>query len=150
MTQLENLSVKANFIKFLPANLGKLNQLKRLYLDDNVIEFLNLDGTHLCSLKVLSVPGNKLQNLSPEFAGLRQYVTHKSPQLTKIRLEILDLSKNQFHSIPSFILQSLTELKRLKVSYNNLRSLPIAIRGLSKLQTLSCEGKHELVHWRLI
>lgn len=72
MLSLESLSVKSNFIKSLPANLSKLHQLKRLYLDDNVIETLNLDGGQLTSLTVLSVAGNKLSNLSPEVARLKQ------------------------------------------------------------------------------
>ena len=70
MPLLEVLSVKGNFLKFLPSNLSKLHKLKKLSLDDNNLEQLDLDGDQLTSLTYLSAAGNKLRSSPPSLVKL--------------------------------------------------------------------------------
>lgn len=121
MPLLEALSLKDNYIRFVPKTLNKLHYLRRLSLDDNLIEELELDGNQMPSLTSLSLTGNKLSALSPTFSTFSKYGEVVGFASYVTRLEILDLSNNQFWSLPNYLLLSLKSLKQLTAANNFLR-----------------------------
>ncbi|MEM9923344.1 MAG: COR domain-containing protein [Cyanobacteria bacterium P01_D01_bin.50] len=110
LTELDLSGVK---LTVLPAEIGKLTQLKKLILGKDEYDE---DGVYINTI------GNKLRELPKEIGLLNQ-------------LEELHIAKNQLSSLPAEIGQ-LTNLQSLNLSQNKLSSLPAEIGQLTNLKTL--------------
>jgi internalin A len=106
----------------IPAEIGKLINLKTFYLSSNQLTSLPPEIGKLSSLNTLYLKSNRLTSLPAEIA-----------QLTN--LNTLYLSNNQLPNLPPGIGQ-LTNLSALYLSNNRLTSLPPEIGKLNSLNTL--------------
>ena len=100
----------------VPAEIGRLSALRKLYLDGNQLTSVPAEIGQLKALTDLSLDGNQLTSLPAEIC-----------QLTS--LKVLELAANQLTSLPAEIWQ-LTSLLQLDLGRNQLRSVPVAIREL--------------------
>ena len=125
---LDYLSLKANSIKFIGKDvLSSLSNLEMLYLDSN-----NLTNTGLAlgtfsdaiSLKELTLSRNQLTAL---------------PENLPASLETLRIDRNRISDIPYSALQSLRNLVRLDISYNEIERSWIGFNHLRKLKSLNLE-----------
>ncbi|MEO1375700.1 MAG: COR domain-containing protein, partial [Cyanobacteria bacterium J06635_10] len=128
---LTELDLSGMKLTALPAEIGKLTQLKKLVLGKydqkngcigNNLRELPKEIGLLNQLEELQIAGNKLSSLPAEFG-----------QLTN--LQSLYLESNQLSSLPSEIGQ-LSSLQTLNLYQNRLSNLPAEIRQLSNLQSL--------------
>ncbi|CAK9171189.1 unnamed protein product [Ilex paraguariensis] len=106
---LTKLSVCHFSIRYLPPEIGCLNNLEYLDLSFNKMRSLPSEVTHLNALKLLKVANNKLVELPSALSSLQ-------------KLESLDLSNNKLTSLGSLELGSMHNLQRLYLQFNNLRS----------------------------
>ena len=100
----------------IPNNIGDLDYLRELNLDENLINNLPDNITDLDSLRILRLNKNLLNVLPDNIGGLTP-------------LEELYLSRNQLTSIPESI-GNLNNLKKLFIIENLLISLPATICDL--------------------
>ena len=100
----------------VPAEIGQLRSLERLYLNDNKLTSLPAEIGQLTSLEKLWLDDNQLTSVPAEIG-----------QLTS--LEKLYLRGNQLTSLPAEIGQ-LTSLKLLWLCRNQLTSVPVAVNEL--------------------
>ena len=122
-TKQTALNLNGRGITSLPQAIGKLTNLRELYLYDNELRSLPPEVGNLTNLKVLDLGGNQLGSLPIEFGKLTN--------LTK-----LWLYKNQISSLPDTI-GRLTDLEELWLQHNKLTSLPAATGKLTNLTWLS-------------
>lgn len=75
--KLETLNLSHNKLKALPASLCKILTLRRLYLNDNELDFEGIPSGigKLCNLETFSAANNRLEMI-PE--GLCRYVINIS------------------------------------------------------------------------
>ncbi|KAK1317015.1 hypothetical protein QJS10_CPA05g00948 [Acorus calamus] len=106
----------------IPMEIGRLINMQRLILADNVIERLPINLGKLQSVKVLILDGNRI-TLLPDELGLL------------IRLERLSVSGNLLNCLPETI-GSLRNLLLLNVSNNKLSSLPESIGSCFSMEEL--------------
>jgi Leucine-rich repeat (LRR) protein len=110
-----------NKIKGLPAEIGKLSNLKKLTLKDNVIEALPAEIGNLGQLRYLDVRGNLLAELPASITKLSN-------------LSALDLKGNELKELPNgfakLTLRDLNIAMNINVDYN------IAINELAKMTSL--------------
>ncbi|XP_061383908.1 chaoptin isoform X2 [Danaus plexippus] len=97
----------------------------------------------------MNMPFNNNDRGSSLFKGLERRLSHlglKNVSLTNIpsmplpKLKSLDLSYNNFPSIPTDMTANLTRLRALDLSYNDLTNVPVATHSLSELRWLSLSG----------
>ncbi|MBS4171082.1 leucine-rich repeat domain-containing protein [Neochlamydia sp. AcF95] len=112
-------------LTFLPAEIGQLSQLQRLFIGDNQLTTVPAEIGRLSNLQQLSLDHNHLTVLPPEIG-----------QLSK--LETLDLQQNHLTTLPAEIGQ-LSELTRLNLYQNRFTTMPAEIRQLSKLEFLNLQ-----------
>lgn len=130
----------------LPENLCMLAKLRELDASETVIRYLHWSISLLKNLKVLSFSGCKglqlpdwfsdlpsLRSLNLRRCGLTEEVLDILGCLSS--LQILDLSANNFASIPNDI-DRLSSLHLLDLSENNFVSIPESISQLSELTEL--------------
>ncbi|XP_012069717.1 uncharacterized protein LOC105632051 isoform X2 [Jatropha curcas] len=106
---LNKLSVCHFSIRYLPPEIGCLENLEYLDLSFNKIKILPAEITHLTALITLKVANNKLVELPSELSMLQ-------------RLENLDLSNNRLTSLGSLQLGLMHNLQYLNLQYNKLIS----------------------------
>ncbi|XP_057957170.1 uncharacterized protein LOC131150463 [Malania oleifera] len=106
---LTKLSVCHFSIRFLPPEIGCLNNLEFLDLSFNKMKTLPIEISYLNALISLKVSNNKLVELPADLSSLQ-------------RLEHLDLSNNRLTSLGSFELASMHNLQNLNLQYNKLFS----------------------------
>ena len=106
----------------LPESIGRLTQLRKLYLFENQLTALPESLDRLTQLEALYLGGNRLTAL-PESLG----------SLTE--LQELSLWSNQLTTLPESI-DRLTQLQQLYLANNQLTALPESIDRLTQLQTL--------------
>ncbi len=112
----------------LPAEIGKLKNLSRLYLNSNYLTELPDEISQLKNLTVLDLSSNQLTGLPKGFSQLKN-------------LSILDLNTNHLSELPDEITQ-LKNLTILDASSNYLRKLPDDFARLVKLDRLDLSSNH--------
>ncbi|MBD2409854.1 GTPase [Nostoc calcicola FACHB-389] len=120
LTNLRSLDLRSNQLSSLPGEIVQLINLQSLNLRSNRLSILPGEIVQLTNLQFLDLSKNKLSSLPGEIV-----------QLTN--LQSLDLSKNKLSSLPGEIVQ-LTNLQSLDISENKLSSLPGKFRQLTNLQ----------------
>ncbi|MDZ8027024.1 MAG: COR domain-containing protein [Nostoc sp. DedQUE11] len=123
LSELRWLNLNSNQLNSLPGEIGKLTNLRSLDLGSNQLNSLPGEIGKLTNLQFLNLTWNKLSSLLLEIA-----------QLTN--LQFLYLSINSLRSLPLEIAQ-LTNLQLLHLDINQLSSLPPEIVELTNLQSLS-------------
>ena len=129
----------------VPAEIGQLTWLERLWLYNNKLTSLPAEIGQLTSLMVLVLGGNQLTSVLAEIwqlASLRWLVLNDN-QLTSVPAEIgqltslegLVLGGNQLTTVPAEIGQ-LTSLQCLVLTGNKLTSVPAEIGQLTSLESL--------------
>lgn len=135
------LDLSGNELTALPAEIGKLTQLKKLILGKykykeygevigNNLSYLPKEIGLLNQLEELQIVGNKLSSIPAEIGQL-------------VNLQSLDLRENQLSSIPPEIGQ-LVNLKSLNLNSNKLSSISAEIGQLVNLQSLDLR-ENELI-----
>ncbi|XP_060680023.1 leucine-rich repeat-containing protein 69 [Hemiscyllium ocellatum] len=109
--ELNRLQLKNNLISDLPAELQALNNLTELNLGNNSFEALPEVLKHLRQLRKLHLFDNKLEALSPNVLECLENLT------------FLNLNKNKLTTLPEEICR-LAQLKYLTVNNNQLESIP--------------------------
>ena len=114
----------------LPESIGRLTQLRKLYLFENQLTALPESLDRLTQLEALYLGGNRLTAL-PESLG----------SLTE--LQELSLWSNQLTTLPESI-DRLTQLQQLYLANNQLTALPESIEKLTHLKGLLLHGNDAL------
>ncbi|KAJ9182180.1 hypothetical protein P3X46_006203 [Hevea brasiliensis] len=102
---LTKLSVCHFSVRYLPPEIGCLNNLEYLDLSFNNIKSLPTEISHLTALISLKIANNKLVELPSDLSSLQ-------------RLENLDLSNNRLTSLGSLQLVLMHNLQYLNLQYN--------------------------------
>lgn len=162
MKNIRTLDISKNKIKRLPNQVSTLTSIKLLKLDSNKFMKGSLQPiSNLSNLTTLSLSENKLgidtdkegkkivgqvlPSLPSSLKQLKLDLNHLrnipptvyAPNL--IKLEKLDLSKNDLASVPVALFNHLKSLVELNLDYNSIVSLPREIENLKKLKSLSLE-----------
>lgn len=129
LTNLLTLDLSNSGIREINPNLAKLQNLTKLRLNDNKIDYLDPGLFYqLLELEQLELRGNCLDSL---FDGAERYMDIPIPKIA-----YLDLSNNRFKSLPP-ILARFTQLRALVMAYNQINSLDaICTPNLKVLDTL--------------
>lgn len=131
LTNLEKLYIGKNDLKYIPASIGQLTNLKLLSLQYNELDSLPDELTDLVALEQLLLNQNNLQTLPDSLGKLKN-------------LQVLQVKFNQLDSLP----QSIGDCENLKFIYlnrNNLRELPISMSRLTSLKELYLSGAGPLL-----
>lgn len=130
LTNLTELTLTKNFIKFLPNQLCSLHQMRSLHISDNIIRNLPKNFGNLTNLRTLvcgsSLGGNLLAELPANFEKLTN-------------LTSLGLTLNGFENIPCDIFK-ISKLQELYLAYNQIGEVPEEISTLTELRILSLTG----------
>jgi Leucine-rich repeat (LRR) protein len=129
LTNLKILSLKNNWITEMPRNITKLINLEVLSIDEN----------NITSLEPIQL--NKFSKLITLNASSNKFMIFPS-NFNSNSLENIDLSSNNFYSIPSFVFQKSTNLKKIIFSHNPLRVIPTSIQYLTQLDCLIAQECH--------
>ena len=97
----------------LPTEIGKLVNLKKLYLNHNQLSSLPAEICKLVNLQYLFLNDNQLNSLPEEISKL-------------VNLQVLHLEDNQLSSLPAEI-SKFINLQMLCLYNNKLKSLPVEI-----------------------
>ena len=137
-----------NLVGILPSELGSLDNLQWLYLDNNQLTSIPPEIGNLDNLQTLELRGNELMSIPPEIGNLDnlEWLQLYANQLTSIppeignlnNLQVLFLDFNQLTSIPPEI-GNLNNLQALFLNVNQLTSIPPEIGNLDNLQSLSLD-----------
>ena len=133
-TKLETFNVCRNQLTAIPASLCKIVTLRRLYLNDNRLDFDGIPSGigKLSSLQVFSAANNRLEMI-PE--GLCRYACSLS--FSALRFASNRLTRDSFFRCGS--------LKKLILSSNRLVTVPDAIHLLNDLEQLDLRDNPNLV-----
>ena len=130
LTNLKALNLEGNQLAGLPAEIGELTNLNHLNLSNNLLAGVPAEIGLLTNLKELDLSRNLLSGVPAEIGRLTN-------------LTGLYLQGNQLTGVPAEI-GRLTNLTVLDLSGNELTSLPEEIRNLKKLKGLFLHGNDEL------
>lgn len=119
-------SIYLNFsnkgLDIIPAEIGKLTNLRRLDLSSNQLTSLPVEIKNLINLREINLNINQLASLTAEIGELSKLIR-------------LELNNNQLTSLPVEI-GNLTNLRELYLVGNQLTSLPVEIGNLTNLREL--------------
>jgi Leucine-rich repeat (LRR) protein len=129
--KVEDLDLRHNFLRVLPAKVLELLHLVTLDLSNNNLRTLPREVGQLTRLRTLKLDKNKVEELPATVCDL-------------IQLETLDLSNNNLRTLPREVGQ-LTRLRRLNLDDNSLEKLPIVeIISNTTLDWLGCKCNKRL------
>ncbi|KAI3358562.1 hypothetical protein L3Q82_014984, partial [Scortum barcoo] len=134
----------------LPAVLGHLESLKKLYLFGNQIAALPPEAIGgLVNLVVLNLNHNQIQRLPPEIKSLTKlrHLSVLDNKLEELPVELghltslseINVTSNSLSRLPQELYRC-NELTKVHAARNKLTSLPEGIRALTKLQVLDVAG----------
>jgi Leucine-rich repeat (LRR) protein len=120
--KLEKLEIACiEDIRELPESIGRLTKLKELLVDNGNGCSMNIKLPesigNLSELRVLSLNGAQDQSLHPQQPGLPNSIVKLK------KLEILDLSRSNYTTIPDSI-QFLVNLRELYFNFSNIQDVP--------------------------
>uniref|UniRef100_A0A8C5PEI0 Leucine rich repeat containing 58 n=1 Tax=Leptobrachium leishanense TaxID=445787 RepID=A0A8C5PEI0_9ANUR len=125
--KVHQLLLSQNRMLVLPSQVANFSSLHLLDISNNNMAYIGEEILALTKLKTLLAKNNRLDEFSiPK-------------QLGSMKLEVLNLSGNQFEEIPSQILE-LQSLKTLSLGGNRLKSIPVEIDNLISLEFLYLGG----------
>ncbi|KAM5127127.1 leucine-rich repeat-containing protein 58-like [Mantella aurantiaca] len=125
--EIQQLLLPHNRLVFLPPAVATFSQLSLLDISNNSAAYIGQEILGLARLKTLLAKNNRLDEFSlPKEMGT-------------MKLEVLNLSGNQFEEIPSQLLQIQT-LKTLSMGGNRLKSIPADIDNMISLEFLYLGG----------
>jgi len=139
----------SNLIKNLPDSIGKLRNLKYLYLSHNPLtalpeslgELENLEELYLSDIKLKCLPESigRLNNL--KYIDVSNNFLETLPESIKNlkNLMVLCINNNKFTKLPGTV-ENLESLFRLSVAGNSLEFLPEFLGNLNNLKYLEIAG----------
>ncbi|XP_063289538.1 volume-regulated anion channel subunit LRRC8A-like [Pelobates fuscus] len=143
--RLTSLKLWFNQISSIPIQIGNLETIERLYLNNNKIDYIPAQLCFCRRLRYLDLSHNYLSNIPPEigllqnlqyFAVTNNHIETLPPELFQcINLQTLNLGNNQLDSLPPRI-GELTKLTELELRDNKLERLPVEL-GMCPLLKLS-------------
>jgi GMP synthase (glutamine-hydrolysing) A subunit len=139
----EELDLSEKNLMFLPANIGKLINLKRLTLNRNHLTHLPAEIGNLTKLNYLAIYGGQLETLPPEIGKLINLtylavygnkLKSLPPEIGNLKwLETLALDNNRLEEIcPEIGL--LTNVMALHLGFNEITKLPPEIGNMKSLR----------------
>lgn len=140
-----SLKLVNNHLRKLPNELFQAMQLRRLDLSQNLLETVQADILALPNLEYLCLAHNRLReipdttNWTPSLLTLDLSENHLTTLPVGIQysaVEILNLSKNQFTTVPKCLCRIRT-LTSLDLSYMPVSSWPKEMENLDKLVNLN-------------
>jgi hypothetical protein len=136
-------------LTLLPTEIGVLDALKYLVVNDNLLDSLPAALWGLANLVELDVGGNRIAMLDARVDRLKSllYLALQGNGLTSLpdslftlpQLETLILADNVLDTLPEGV-ADLAFLKYLDVSGNGLRALPFTLAAMQSLDTLDVSG----------
>lgn len=125
--EIHQLLLTHNRLVVLPPTVATFSQISLLDISNNTMAYIGEEILGLTRLKTLIAKNNRLDEFSlPKEIGT-------------MKLEVLNLSGNQFEEIPSQILQIQT-LNTLSMGGNRLKSIPAEIENMISLEFLYLGG----------
>eukprot|EP01125_Pyxidicula_operculata_P017972 TRINITY_DN635_c0_g1_i2.p1 TRINITY_DN635_c0_g1~~TRINITY_DN635_c0_g1_i2.p1 ORF type:complete len:2152 (-),score=235.56 TRINITY_DN635_c0_g1_i2:798-7253(-) len=167
---LKNFQVKSTFVWYLPKeffsckfittlnlsdakfsnispDVGKLEGLLRLVIDNNNISTLPSELTNCHYLECLSASNNKLSEIPLWIHKFRKldYINFSHNQIVKItsalsfmeNLKKVDLSHNKIEKLPLLLGQLVSKLDQFQIEKNPIKNIPQEILGIPGTQALS-------------
>ena len=148
---LTNNEPEKDGIKYLPPEIGKLTQLKMLFLGKNSILSLPDEIGQLTNLKKLDVQYNELIDLPATIGNLssleqfdgryNQFASLPDEFFKLNKLQWLQLWGNEFKLLPEDI-GKLTSLKELYVIHNKLIDLPKCVTRMKSLKYIDFQDNY--------
>jgi hypothetical protein len=145
----EELNLSQKGLTELPQEIGKLKNLKRLYLNHNQIRDFSDAIAELKNLTYLNLNNNKISEIPNVIAELKNltYLNLSNNQISEIsniiaelkNLTKLFLTYNQISEIPDAIAE-LKNLTELDLSHNQISEIPEIITQLEKLKSIKIEN----------
>ena len=139
-TGLQHLDLSHNLLQTLPAQFIRLSRLQHLDLSNNPLEHYAFRKAFERLVKLqylnLSKTGRRYLDFLDQSSGQQTNITNLDKL---VGLKDFDLSHNHLIRIPTE-LYKLTRLRRLNLSYCDLKDIPSAIDVWVELQTLDLSG----------
>ncbi|XP_026687807.1 protein flightless-1 homolog, partial [Diaphorina citri] len=164
-TKVEVLNLSSNELSALPPALTKLSNLRRLFVNNNKLDFEGVPSGigKLSALEIFSAASNRLEMIPEGLCRINNPLGHfhlrQLPSLTNLTtlrmrntqrnlanmpqslsnlvlLSELDLSHNEFTKVPES-LYTLVSLKRINLSNNKITELSNSIETWTKVEVLN-------------
>lgn len=129
LRKLEQLSLYATKLNYLPNSILELANLKSLQLPKNDLAFLPKEIGILQNLETVDLSENVIEYLPDSFLGLK-------------KIKSLNLASNRIRKLPKGLLSNLVDLESLNLGKTRLGSLEKIIDELTatKIETLHLRG----------
>lgn len=123
LTNLKVLWITDNKLKALPKGFKKLSNLKSLNLSKNRFAEFPIEITELSRLDLIDFSFNNLSDLPYQFSNLK-------------RINYIFFSNNKFNHFP-ICLRHLTAIEKLDISDNSIKEIPNWIEKFEQLSSLN-------------
>jgi len=154
LVNLETINLSYNPISAIPKSFSKLKKITKLYFYgdtaltsiDAITELTNLEYLNLGFTKISQLPNIKsLAKLDTLYLNDNQF--EEIPNALPYNLKFLDISFNQITKINDNVAKSLSKLKKINLSGNNIDNLPFEMQLLKFEWTMAdmeaCIGKKQ-------